>query len=207
MKSRRNWITSGVILAWIILTFSGLALFWKYENGAGLAAAAPEIWPQKSQIPRSSGLPTLIVVVHPHCPCTRASLHELAGLMSRYSGQVAAYVVFVRPLGVEPGWEETENWQNAAKITGVTLIRDDLGFEAKLLDAHVSGQTVLYGENGDLLFSGGITTGRGEEGISVGESAIGEILDGRTPSVAMTNVYGCPLIGDEVYCIPKKGTN
>ena len=55
-------------------------------------------------------------MAHPHCPCTRATLGELAVLMARVQKRVNAVVVFVVPNGVPEKWEETDLWRNAAQI-------------------------------------------------------------------------------------------
>lgn len=183
----------------------GLAVFWQYENKAGTAAVAPGAWPVDSKIVRPADRPTLIIIAHPHCPCTRATVHELERLMSEYPERLSAYVIFVRPNGVDQDWERTDNWEAAGRIPGVSVLVDDMGVEARLFDARVSGQTMLYSKNGDLLFTGGITAGRGLEGVSVGESAIAAIIDGEMPDVRSTNVYGCPLLEDEAYCHTKGG--
>jgi hypothetical protein len=52
---------------------------------------------------------------------------------------------------------------------------------------------ILYGQQGQLLFYGGLTASRGHEGDSAGIAAIQAILDGRQPYVAHADVFGCPL--------------
>jgi hypothetical protein len=101
------------------------------------------------------------MVVHPHCPCTRASLAELSSILNAQPRRASAYVLFVRPPGVGPGWERTDLWRQAAAIRGVRPIHDDWGGEAARFGAATSGQTMLYDREGVLRFSGGITAARG----------------------------------------------
>jgi len=72
-------------------------------------------------------------MAHPHCPCTRATLGELAVLMARVQKRVNAVVVFVVPNGVPEKWEETDLWRNAAQIPGVRVLKDVGGKEAAVL--------------------------------------------------------------------------
>ena len=73
------------------------------------------------------------------------------------------------------------------------MVVDD-GREARLFGAATSGQTMVYGRNGHLLFSGGITAARGHYGDNAGASAIGALLEQPTPqSGRKTAVYGCAL--------------
>lgn len=190
---------------WAIIVLAGVGLFWSYENRPGQAAAAPLDWPSASSIERSEEHPTLIIFAHPHCSCTRATIHELARLMSDNPDNLSAFVLFVKPEGAGEGWDIGDNWEEASKIPGVTLLHDDLGAEARLFDAHTSGQAMLFSARGELLFSGGITVGRGRQGVSAGESAISAILVHKDPTTDATNVYGCPLFNDEAFCRVKTG--
>jgi hypothetical protein len=146
------------------------------------------------------------MAIHPHCPCSRASIGELAILMAHSGGRLAAFVDFVQPPGFNENWTKGELWSNAGSIPGVTRIIDS-GAEAKLLGAATSGQTLVYDPQGRLLFSGGITAARGHFGDNAGVSAIARLLDtpepGRPTRVVYRNkpaiyasttpVYGCPL--------------
>jgi len=91
-------------------------------------------------------------------------------------------------------WMKTDLWGNASRIPGATVTRDDNGEEAKRFHAATSGQTILYDADGKLLFSGGITGGRGHSGENAGRSAIMALLaDGRS-HCRETFVYGCSLL-------------
>ena len=57
------------------------------------------------------GRPTLVMLAHPRCTCTRASVGELAELMARAPRRPKAYVVFIKPGRSAPGgWERTDLW-------------------------------------------------------------------------------------------------
>jgi len=186
--------------AWFVLLTAGTAAFLGYENKAGVAAASPTDWPTNSGIQRPLDRATLLVFTHPHCPCTRATLHELERLTADTGDRLAVFVLFIKPDGVEADWEKTDIAAIAAAIPGVTVLTDRDGFESQLFDAHTSGQSMLFDQHGKLLFSGGVTTGRGQEGPSTGSASIVALVKGVTPAVTETNVFGCPLFSHEKFC-------
>ena len=175
----------------------GLGILWSYENAPGPIATPPADWPTDSRIHLAHDRATLIMVSHPHCPCTRASIGELARLMAQTQGRVNAYVLFLKPAGSYDNWEKTDLWQSAASIPGVNLIVDDGGAEALRFRAVTSGQTVLYDAEGHLLFSGGITGSRGHSGDNAGRSAIVSLLNTGEAERAETFAFGCPLFNTQ----------
>ncbi len=191
-KSRnRLWLGIGVL--WLAVVASGMAVLRNYDTTPGELAHSPQQWPPKSHIPRVVGLPTIVVMGHPKCPCTRATVGELALMMARLHGKATAVVVFVRPQGTPEGWDDTDLRRSAAAIPGVTVMSDLDEVEADLFDAQVSGQTMLYGANGKLLFSGGITASRGHAGDNIGRSSIVSFVTAGTAEQNRTPVFGCAL--------------
>jgi hypothetical protein len=140
------------------------------------------------------------MLAHPHCPCTRASIGELALLMAHSQGRVTAYVLFLKPAGFSDDWEKTDLWHSAASIPGVKVMIDDGGAEARRFHAATSGQTMLYDAEGRLLFSGGITGSRGHAGDNAGRSAIVSLLNTGAAERAETFVFGCRLFGANSEC-------
>ena len=183
----------GFGILWLIAVGAGLWVLFHYETSPGEAARPPVQWPAESEIPRAPGRATLVMVAHPHCPCTRASIGELALLMARLQGQVPAYVLFLKPTGVAEDWPKTDLWRSSAAIPGVTVMGDEGGVEAARFRATVSGQTFLYDVNGRLLFSGGITASRGHSGGNAGRSAIVHLVTKGVAERTQTSVFGCSL--------------
>lgn len=201
MKPRKN---STILIAasalWLLIICTGIGLLWSYEGAPGVAAAALEQWPADSGIRHDTERATLVMLAHPHCPCTRASLGELARLMAQARGRVTAYVLLVKPSGFPDGWENTDLLTSASAIPGVTVVRDDGGVEAGRFRAATSGQTVLYDAGGKLLFSGGITSARGHEGDNAGRAAIVSLLNAHEEGRRGTPVFGCPLVAERDEC-------
>src|SRR5262245_51143082 len=189
-EHRWLWIATAV---WLVAAVLGLSVIWKYDNQPGAAAKAPASWPATSALARTPGKPTLVLLAHPHCSCTPASLSELAEVLARAGTPPTTYVVFLKPEEFANGWEKTTLWKTAASIRGVTPVRDDDGREAQRFGGATSGQTLLYDGDGVLRFSGGITGSRGHAGDNVGRRSLVALLGGERANVASTNVFGCPL--------------
>ena len=186
-------LLAGVV--WAAAVGVGIYRLNRYENTPGLGASAPQQWPTDTEIARTRGQPTLVMFAHPHCPCTRASIGELAILMARAQGLASATVLFGAPTDFPAGWHETDLWQTAAAIPGVTVMADPDGREAQRFGAATSGQTLLYDASGRLQFDGGITDGRGHSGDNVGRATLLALLtDGPAAVRAGAAVFGCPLV-------------
>jgi hypothetical protein len=191
-KKNRLLLTAAGAL-WLCMIAVGVEALWSYESTPGVAAAAPALWPAASRIKPDAARATLVMSAHPHCPCTRASIGELARLMTQAQGRVTAYVLFVKPPGFSDRWVQSDLWASAAAIPGVTPVLDDGGAEAGLFRAETSGQTVLYDAAGNLLFSGGITSARGHAGDNAGRTAIVSLLTSDEAAERDTPVFGCSL--------------
>jgi hypothetical protein len=191
-------LTSTVL--WVSAVSAGLGILWGYENTPGTGAKPPVLWPASSMIQRAQGSATLVISIHPHCPCSRATMGELAAIMAHNQGRLAVYVLFLKPKGFSVDWEKTDLWQSAASMPGVNVMIDEDGAEARLFNSSTSGQTILYDSSGRLLFSGGITGSRGHSGDNAGRSAITSLLNKGAADRAETFVFGCPLFDKNSEC-------
>jgi hypothetical protein len=189
--SSARWLA--LLLVWGAAVSAGGASLWKYAGTAGAVATPPEQWPMQSSIRREPGNATIVMLAHPRCPCTRASIAELAILMRRAEQHARAHVLLIRPAGAEPDWEKTDLWRSAAAIPGVSVHSDVGGAEAALFKASTSGQTVVYDAAGRLLFRGGITGSRGHEGDNVGLQRIVSLLTRGYADRSDSKVFGCVL--------------
>jgi hypothetical protein len=194
ISSHKNiFVTTLLGVVWMAaLAFGGRVLF-KYETTAGRVGLISANWPSVSVVPRQTDKPTLLMLAHPHCPCTRASVGELAQVMAHAVGKVNAYVLFVKPPGAGADWDDTDLRRSAAAIPGVTVLTDDNGTEAARFGAETSGHTLVFDRNGTLVFSGGITASRGHAGANAGESAVLAVLSQQPIVGNRTPVFGCSL--------------
>ena len=183
---------------WLAAAGTGLSALWKYDNAPGIGANSPARWPAASVLVHTAGEPTLILLAHPQCSCTPASLAELAEVLARARTHARAYVLFLKPEGFADEWVQSDLWRTAAAIPGVTLIRDDDGREARLFGSATSGQTLLYDADGALRFSGGITGSRSHAGDNAGRRSLVALLSGTQAEQAATDVFGCPLFASGI---------
>jgi hypothetical protein len=135
--------------------------------------------------------------IHPHCPCSRASIGELAVLMAHCQGRVTTHVLFLRPAGMPLEWIRTDLWRDASAIPGVKVYCDDEGREARRFQIETSGDTALYDAKGQLLFHGGITGSRGHSGDNAGRDDVEALLFNKTISQNHTPAFGCSLFDTE----------
>ncbi|HEV3410065.1 MAG TPA: hypothetical protein VG095_07215 [Chthoniobacterales bacterium] len=175
------------------MVWLGFRALARYENTPGASGRVPDFWPAESLLARAVDQPTLVLFVHPHCPCSRATIGELAQLMADAQGKVRAQVVFLQPQHAGDDWAQTELWHSAAEIPGVTVSADLDGVEASRFGAETSGHAFLFHPAGWWLFDGGITASRGHAGPSEGRSAIQSLLERTTSMPARTRVFGCSL--------------
>jgi hypothetical protein len=178
---------------WFLLSVLGLWLLFQYVSTPGASGAALVDWPRDTSIERESGAPTLVMFVHPRCPCTRASLAELERVVAQSGAAIHPQIVLSLPAGASDNWRRTELRNSAARIPGAVLIEDIDGREAQLFGAGISGTTLLYDANGKLTFQGGITAGRGHQGDNAGESAVVKLLRGGAADYFETPTFGCPI--------------
>ena len=181
------------IAVWLTAAAGGLWVLWRYDNTPGVSAHAPQRWPAVTSLARATDRSTLVVLAHPHCTCTRATLGELAEAIARARIKPRTFVLFMTPGELSDGWEQTDLWRTAAALPGVTVVRDEDGREAQRFGAVTSGQTLLYDDAGTLLFSGGITGARAHAGDNAGRQSLVALLNRQPAARSGTSVFGCPL--------------
>ncbi len=178
---------------WLAAVGVGTWLVWQYAGTPGLGASGAENWPQGTNIQQAPREDTLVMFCHPHCPCSRASIAELARIVAQSKQPPAIWVVFYKPGFAGTDWTQTDLWSSAAEIPGAHLMVDSDGREARRFHATTSGQTFLYSPAGTLLFAGGVTSSRGHEGDNPGRGAIVDLINAGDSMCRSTPVYGCPI--------------
>lgn len=190
----------GAIALWAVALGVGNIALVRHEFIAGADGVPPARWPTDEPNAGPRAAPLVVMFVHPRCPCTLASLGELNRICCDAATRPDVLILFVTPPGELDDWARDANWDAAALIPHARLVIDRDGAAADRFGARTSGQTLLYGADGMLLFSGGITPGRGHAGDSVGRSAILAALGGPTDRAASAPVFGCSLLGDARRC-------
>ena len=160
-RQRQPWLWL-LIAVWLATAVSGLRIVWVYDNTPGVLARAPQRWPAASALTRTMGEPALVVLAHPQCPCTRASLGELAEVLARAPPSRRRRTCCSCARRRSPaGWEQTALWRPRSSLPGrhraarrrwrggATVRRGDIRPDAALR------------RRGRCAFSGGITGARG----------------------------------------------
>jgi hypothetical protein len=164
----------------------------RFETTPGEAATAPSIWPAATRVARTSGTWSLVMLVHPHCSCSRASVKELAEIVAKAPRDVRTTVIVYRPADAATGWERTDVYEAASRLRGTRVLVDENGREAALFGGFTSGQTFLYDAEGRLRFAGGITSLRGHTGFNRGRADVLRIASQRSGTGAHP-VFGCAI--------------
>jgi len=194
-QRRKTILITALTLMWVVLVLSGLMILWNYQSTPGVSSQPPTHWPAGTQSSWNKMRPTLVMFAHPRCPCTRASIHELAQIMTYGTERVDARVQFFKPASFPEEWEQSDLWAAASEIPGVTVTTDIDGNSAKRFKATTSGYVVLYDTKGQLMFQGGITGSRGHTGENAGRSAVLSVLSNGNAETLSTLTFGCSLRG------------
>jgi len=187
---RTRLVLPAVTVIWLLACVAGLAALWRYKATPGPDGSPPARWPDAAAIARVPGQPTLLMLVHPRCACSRASLHELNEVMNRVRG-VSATILFVQPDGTDDAWVRGDSWERAHEIPNAQVVIDRGGREARRFRVAASGHTLLYDAGGRLVFSGGVTGARGHEGNNAGRQQLFAALRGER--AGSSRVFGCAL--------------
>ncbi len=199
LGTRKVWATAVAGLIWLSCTAVGFTFLARHQMTPGRTANSIAHWPDSTRMTRDAEGYTLVMFAHPRCVCTKASLHEFRRLWEDARIRPQAHIVFCRPAGTGADWLATEQVSTAKSLSGVQVTVDDGGREAQRFGATTSGHVSLYGPDGSLIFSGGITWGRGHIGENPGRMRVARLLDQSKvetddEQVSVCPVFGCPLV-------------
>lgn len=184
-----------LFLVWGAGIVAALYSLQQYNTVAGRAVVC-KVHESLLYQPAGSPSPSLVMYVHPFCPCTWASFQELTKIVdaARARGkQPAVKIVVVVASGMPDGWRDGPNVRAARQFPGAEVHYDLDAHLARAQSVTTSGHVVMSDGPARLSFRGGITRSRGHAGDNDGTRAISDILNGRKPEVASTPVFGCPL--------------
>ncbi|MHB1558381.1 MAG: RedB protein [Isosphaeraceae bacterium] len=188
---RKRWGSAAWMAAWGIAVGVGVLLTHAHMDTPSNPGAPPRHWPVQSRLERDASRPQLLMFLHPRCPCSRASVTELAAILERCDGRLAAQVVLFQPAGRGDAWSKPEFLATLADIPGLKVTPDPNGEELRRFGVSTSGHVLLFDARGNLKFSGGLTPGRGQLGNEAGRSALLARLLGQSPSGLDEPVFGC----------------
>jgi len=195
----RAWIswTSLALAVWGISIATGVLLLLTYGQTPGSITEAPKQWPVHSFLETDPNRWTLVLIAHPKCPCTAASIHELRELIAWSDTPLTTHLVFLSGPEGNASWFTGRTVDIARASNGVQLHFDQENQEVERFAVTTSGHVLLYDTAGRLRYSGGITASRGHRGANRGSRTILSLLDDRVSTGSPLPVYGCAMFSEE----------
>ena len=174
---------------WVLGVVASFGALTRYSSTPGAAHAPEAAAAAFLGAERQPGRPLLVMVVHPRCPCTEASLAEMGDLLGRSHGAIDALVLQYQAAG----WPKPPA---AIKLAGaaIRVVPDPEGRVAATLGAETSGHCVFVDAGGVIRFHGGLTLSRGHRGRSPAQDAILAAVAGSKAVLAPAPVFGCSLL-------------
>ncbi len=200
---RQNRTILIIITAWLCLVVAIFGAMAAYAAKPGAVGDVPQTWPKNP--PAAMSLdpqqPTLVLAVHPRCPCTRATISELERALAKAPALPTTYALIYEPGPDDPVHEDesfarTSIASRLAKLPGVILIPDPDAQIASRFGARTSGHTLVYTPDAALAYSGGLTPTRAHEGPNTGSASLIELFNARQSLASEAPVFGCPLCPD-----------
>lgn len=199
--SRLTWRLA--IALWAVGTLGAWVWATNYEftSYSENQSIVSEHWPDSSNLRHAEDRPTLLCFIHPRCPCTRASVHEIGRVLTgtglTEGQQPNVIVVASMPDGASDDWKDTPTVRQATELPRAELFWDENGVESKRFEMVTSGAVRLYDRDGQLLFSGGVTASRGHQGDNLGCDFLYQCLtDANRQPMMSTPVFGCRIYAE-----------
>jgi hypothetical protein len=193
MKKPGRVMLVAAVIAWAAIVVAGNLWMTAYSSQPSGSATSPDRLPSAIRAEMSNERPTLLVFLHPYCPCSRATLAELERITADYPDIADIKAYFYLPSDQTEDWAHSDTWIKAERNPALSLFTIDEE-QLKELGTVTSGQVMLYDKNGDLVFSGGITPARGHEGDNVGSESIKAFFASGYAEVPTSLVFGCSLV-------------
>ncbi|MEP3480482.1 MAG: hypothetical protein ABJZ55_14620 [Fuerstiella sp.] len=185
--------TRCLMAAWGITVLGGVLAVTAYSNSPGAQQDTGDEWPADSTISLHSDLPTILLFVHPKCPCSLATVRELQRSLGNDSDAMSIQIGLYGPEDRDDSWTDTRLKKLAEQAFADSTFVDRNGTEAKRFGAITSGHVLAFSPTGRCLFRGGVTSARGHEGDNLGLEALRQIVAGTPNSCTTTPVFGCPI--------------
>lgn len=186
-----------------VCSIAGFGYLIRYDMEEGSTGALAVGWPSQTRLSLGEQGKTLVVFLHPQCPCSMATVTELAKVVDHYRAPLKIYADIansyldsttkqLKCVGEsQPG--ATRLVKYVSEIPGVQLVPDPDSKIATAFGAETSGYTMLYNQHGKLVFAGGITSSRGHEGDNDSADSLIAALKGESSRATSAPVFGCRL--------------
>jgi hypothetical protein len=195
--AQNRWFILG-IAAWLGVIGTGLGLLADYATKPGMVGQVANTWPDNQSVSLSDDSHTIVLAVHPRCPCTRSTIDELEAVLANTQATPKVLALIFEPLpgetaDPEEDFARTSITKRLRRLPNIECIPDPGSETAQRFGAMTSGHTLVYAPDGSLSFSGGLTPTRAHTGPNTGSFALKDILNGNQPIAKQAPVFGCPL--------------
>lgn len=189
-------ILVGII--WLALVTVGITVILTYANTPGEAAPKAD-WPKNTILRLDAIKPTLVMFLHTQCPCSKAAVEEIQSIMNKDNSKEKIIVLYYKPKDKPDSWVTSASLWTKLSNSRVKQVIDTDGVEAKKFNSKTSGQSFLYTNMGQIVFSGGITASRGHSGNSPGQEDIINFVNhpDQYSQYKNSKVFGCSLHNPE----------
>lgn len=179
----------------LAVSLLGLLALGAYESTPAGQQQRGHTWPHGSPLDLEADTATVLMFVHPKCPCTVASAEQLLRVLQSHSAR--GTLVCSVPAGAASDWARGPLLQLAATHSKHLKVVFDIDGElAKQFHVTTSGTCLIYTPDRQLRFAGGLTLSRGHRGANAGMEIIARIVgDPKSGSEQITfPVFGCSLV-------------
>lgn len=202
----RHGLTIAMLIAgWLVVLAMGWLAMTTYgfKRETATFVEPPRHWPSDSQLPRIDGVSSLLVFLHPKCPCSQATVAELERLFDSYRAgkkrPLQLCIAATIPRSADQSWADTSLIRRGLQLGGAQLFVDRGGVEATRFAVAVSGTVMLFDEAGSLCYAGGVTMARGHEGDNVGRESLRRLLMGEQGAANAIPAFGCRLVLEDLH--------
>src|SRR5262249_42659156 len=105
--SRSRLALLALVPCWLAAIGVGFIKIEQFSVSPGEIGPVPTHWPGSPEVPLSQDKLTLLMFVHPLCPCSRASLHELHTILAAAGPRLDANILFFQPPGAADDWRQS----------------------------------------------------------------------------------------------------
>ena len=183
---KKAWLpVAAAGLLWATIVLAGGYFLLSQQFVPGVQRLGP------ASITPTSSRSSLVLFLHPKCPCSSATVEQLDKLMATTEKKLDVKVFFVGPAEAPAGWRSSALVARAQRIPGIEVLYDGGGAEARRYGALTSGQAYLFDPSGKRLFQGGLTDARGHEGDNAGCDSIETYAKTGMVAASKTPVFGC----------------
>lgn len=192
VSNRRIAIIGFFWVCSILLSYGYIIYYHQVEGSSDRSARD---WPLNANLSLDSQKPTMVLAVHPKCPCTVATCRELARLLLRAHRPVKIYALVFTPSPNPDGeeWFNSPTMSDLKRVPLLEMIKDENGELAQSFGMSTSGDIRLYSSNRHLLFAGGITASRAHEGECAATDKLFSRIRGESSQYFEYPVFGCPI--------------